>query len=210
MNEVQLRPIPMDKVGLEAGPEVKDSAAVKQMAVDTEVRNGAEYELTVKMIAQIKIQMSKVEELKDRWTKPLNEVIQDITATFKPALDNLAAAEKTLKAKAVKYADTSAQRRIELMNQAGQEAMVDDSGPATALLEEAEALEVPKIPGVSLRESWTGRVINASILPRRYLVADLKALKAVTKALKSETNIPGWRTYPAHSMAVTVAKFEEK
>ena len=71
----------------------------------------------------------------------------------------------------------------------------------------AEAVNVPVAPmarpeGVTVRENWTFQITDESLLPRQYLIPDLKAIGAIGKALKSRAEIPGVRFYNDESTVV--------
>ena len=51
----------------------------------------------------------------------------------------------------------------------------------------------PKVDGLIVSDEWTGEVIDASKLPRRFLVPDLDKLKEHTRLYKEATKIPGWK-----------------
>ena len=63
-------------------------------------------------------------------------------------------------------------------------------------------VELPKIDGISVSETWAGEVVDASLIPREYLTPDLDKLKGVTKSLKEATAIPGWKAKPVRTLAV--------
>ena len=62
--------------------------------------------------------------------------------------------------------------------------------------------DLPKIDGVTISETWTGFVVDASLIPREYLTPDLEKLKGITKTLKEATAIPGWQAKPAKTISV--------
>jgi hypothetical protein len=45
--------------------------------------------------------------------------------------------------------------------------------------------------GMSLVEEWGYEIVNPALLPREYLMPDLKKIAARVKSMKSEANIPG-------------------
>lgn len=84
-----------------------------------------------------------------------------------------------------------------------------------ALLAEAEALLVepvtvapvpvepptPKVEGVSYREVWEFEIVNEALIPREYLVPDLKRIGGVIRAMKGSAQIPGVRAYSRRVVA---------
>lgn len=63
--------------------------------------------------------------------------------------------------------------------------------------------EPPKVAGLSTRENWNFRIVDASKLPREYLIADEAAIRGVVKAMKGKTNIPGVEVYRDDTVAGT-------
>ena len=53
------------------------------------------------------------------------------------------------------------------------------------------ALPVPKVEGVSYRETWTHRVVNPALVPREYLLVNDSAIAKVVAATKGAVHIPG-------------------
>lgn len=62
--------------------------------------------------------------------------------------------------------------------------------------------DAPKIEGISIGETWDGDVVDAALIPREYLVPDVKKLKDLTKVLKEATVIPGWKAKSVRTISV--------
>lgn len=62
--------------------------------------------------------------------------------------------------------------------------------------------EAPKIEGITYSETWDGEVIDPALLPREYLVPDMKKLKELTKVLKEAMCIPGWKAKSVKTISV--------
>lgn len=67
---------------------------------------------------------------------------------------------------------------------------------------EAETVQAPivvreqvKVKGVSMKMRWKAEIIDASLIPREYLVPNEKALNDVAQATKGALSIPGVRFY---------------
>lgn len=61
---------------------------------------------------------------------------------------------------------------------------------------------VPKVIGISQRETWRFEVTDAAVIPREYLIPDEKRIGGVVRAMKGATRIPGVRVWPERSHAV--------
>jgi hypothetical protein len=88
---------------------------------------------------------------------------------------------------------------------------------ADALIEEAveEAIkpieviiappETPKVKlmGAAMRESWDFEIEKESLIPRQYLIPNLKKIGGIVRVLKGETNIPGIKVFRVDKMVAT-------
>ncbi len=55
--------------------------------------------------------------------------------------------------------------------------------------------EIPKTQGVSGAVDWKFKIVNEALIPREYLMVDEKKLRAIVRAMKDKTNIPGVAVY---------------
>jgi hypothetical protein len=129
------------------------------------------------------------------WVNPLNRVVKDINATFRPVLDALKRAESGLKQKIGEYHVKTEHERLALLEKASKAASKNAPKKAEALIEKAELLDVEQVDGLGVKMVWTGEVIDATKIPREYLMPDGKKLLAVTEAGASDPKIPGWRAW---------------
>lgn len=83
---------------------------------------------------------------------------------------------------------------------AGAAAVLADPTPAPLVVVQSS---VPKVAGLSSRETWDFEVTDASLIPREYLAVDMVRIRGVVKALKGSTSIPGVRAFAVKTMAVT-------
>ncbi len=188
------------KEGAELSKEAQESL---ELVKKLEIKSNSDYHFASKAVAEIKDKGSKADETRRFLVDPFSAVVKDVNAAFKPALDLFGKAEKVLKDSITGFALRRQKERDEKITVAGQ---AESPEEAEALIVEAEELEVPEIPGVSLRESWVGEVYDADEIPKGYMIPDLKALEALTKAKKCDPKIPGWSAWPERSATITVDK----
>jgi hypothetical protein len=50
---------------------------------------------------------------------------------------------------------------------------------------------VPKIEGLSVRTTWSARIVDASLIPPQYLLPDMVTLNGLARTLKEKFNVPG-------------------
>lgn len=80
-------------------------------------------------------------------------------------------------------------------NDALAEAIIDGQLPVTA-----PPVEKTKTSGVSFAQVWTYEIEDESLIPREYLIPDIKAIGAVARAQKDRCRIPGVRVFAQKSV----------
>ena len=172
---------------------------IKEMAVG----NASQYEAAASMCADVITQAKEIDGKRREFVDPLNEVVKNLNAFFKPALEHLDKCESLIKKKLVSFVNSEVEKRDQLLLQAGQQ---DESAIAEELIEKAEEHVPPKVAGVSMRTTWVGEVVDPDEIPREYMIPDLKTLKALTKAKGGDPGIPGWKATPSTSPSITASK----
>lgn len=84
---------------------------------------------------------------------------------------------------------------------------------ADALRAQAQATVAPtvaapshvKMGGQAVRETWTYEIVDATLLPREYLMPDERKLAGVVKVMKASTNVPGIRVIRGEALASRAA-----
>lgn len=141
---------------------------------------------------------------RDRYLKPLSKYEKSI----KVAISNFVVQqEREAKEKQRKIME-EAKRKAALEFKKKAEAALDegDLERAVALDEAAKAPEglvvtpeipvtKPKVEGLVTREVWKFEIVDASLLPREYLMPDQKKIGKVVTALKGSAKIPGVRVW---------------
>lgn len=198
----------MPKVDLIKASEVAldyrmDAEKVVELIEEMAVTNDTQYETAAEMCADVITQAKEIDEKRRLFVDPLNGVVKDLNNFFRPALDHLDTCEKTLKKKLSGYVVGEAKIRNDLLEKVSEE----DPSTSEALIEQADNHVPPKIAGLSMRVTWTGEVVDAAKIPKEYLIPDVKALKALTKAKDGDPGIAGWKATPTTSPAITASKF---
>jgi hypothetical protein len=171
----------------------EDEGLVEQLDA-LAIRKATDLDFAAGLLREIAARHDALDGKRRSWVDPLNRVVKDINATFKPLLDALKRAEATVKEKIGKFHVEAERERSKMLAEAGR---ASESNPAKAerLIERAELLDVPKVDGVGVKMVWTGEVVDASLIPREFLSPDVKKLLAVTEAGGSDPKIPGWRAW---------------
>lgn len=103
-----------------------------------------------------------------------------------------------------RQAEASARKAEEdrILSEAHAAEAAGDKEEAQAIIEQPVQAPVvvvksttPKLEGVSFRDNWTFQITDEKAIPREYLMVNEQAIRAVVKAMKGGTNIPGIRAY---------------
>jgi len=188
-------PKPIDVASAAKAP-AQDAQKVVQLVEAQPIKKHADLELAVSWIAAIKKQLIEVETKRKSFTEPLKQVVAELESFFKIPEDSLKASEAALKTKIFDYVDNNISKRDKLLTEISESKSIDTK---QKLLSRVEKLEIPKVPGLSVRETKGGEVIDANQIKSwaiennllDLLMPDTKAIKAYTKAIDCE--IPGWQ-----------------
>lgn len=167
------------------------------------------YEHGVEIVASIKAMAKRIEAVRVSIVGPIKAALDAANGFFKPPLADLAALEADMKGRLSRYATDAAAKQLAEATAAAQ-ALAKAKTPAAREVARAqvvaavESAPVPKVAGMQMRTIWSGEVTDAALIPREYLIPNLTALLAVTRAQKEKTNIPGWKATSTQSVAVSV------
>jgi hypothetical protein len=196
----------------------QNSLTVANQVHELEVVDGATYETMASYVLTLRKVIKYFEDLyrprirqADDVTKALREDMRKLQA---PALaaqfygDGQLAAydreqeriarEKQLKEQAEHDKRDAEEKRqlAELARKAGEKQLAKEIEAAPS---EAPPVfvpkETPKVPGLSYREDWKFEIVDATVLPREYLIPDESKIGKIVRALKATTYIPGVRVF---------------
>lgn len=146
---------------------------------------------------------------RDEMTKPVDGAIEvvdgKIGVYLKREEDRRAAAERDAREAALKAEQDRALAEASHLSELGLVAEANTvleeaiTAPAPAVIMPSS---VPKIAGVSQRQTWHYRIMNEALIPREYLTVDNVKLNQVVRALKNQTKIPGIEVYPIAAAAM--------
>lgn len=154
-------------------PEQK-AVAVYERIAGMKITDVASYTLLGDLLKEVKKVVNTFEEETRPEIKQAHELHKNLIARTKRWADKFAEAEALGKAKLEHF-----------------------YGEQTAA-----NVDLPKLEGISVSETWTGEVADLDAIPRQYMVADTAKLLALTKTLKEATDIPGWRTKKVRSISI--------
>jgi hypothetical protein len=150
------------------------AAAVYDRIAEMKITDVASYTLLGDLLKEVKKVVNKFEEETRPEIKQAHELHKSLIARTKRWADKFAEAESLGKAKLEHFYNEQTSANVDL----------------------------PKLDGISVSETWTGEVADKDAIPREYLVPDTAKLLALTKTLKEATDVPGWRIKKVRSISI--------
>lgn len=111
--------------------------------------------------------------------------------------------EKAEAARAAGEAEKAAkfESRAESRETAGAERAEELAHQAAVTVAPMVAFEKAEVKGVATREEWDFEITDRNALPLTFMIPDEKAIRAMVKARKGDTNIPGVRVFSRKILA---------
>lgn len=131
-------------------------------------------------LAEVKGNWQRLDDREKLITKPALESIKSTRALFAEPKASLEKLEELFKTKLADYSARLSNELAEAQEKAQALASAGDMAGAAQALATIATPAVP-IAGLSERHSWKAEVINIDLLPREYLLANLKAIGAEQK-----------------------------
>ena len=227
MNQIQVEGIPQEKItSLSLGINELMQIAKTQRAITTpeELQIIGQRLVSVKDIKKQVTEMfaepkKKAHEahraicdLESKFLKPLEEIEKSfnrLVIAYNQEVQRRAREEaERLRLEAEKKAE---EERKKLEAQVLKAIDKGQTDKAEALMQKAETIvpivpitpvyEEPKVEGLKIKQNWTFEIVDASLIPREYLIPDEKKLLGIAKTMKGDAKVPGVRFYDAGSVA---------
>lgn len=193
-----------------AESETSEAEQVATFVSEKEIESTADLRTAIQWIAEIKNKAKEVDEKRTSITKPLRQGLDEVNDLFKPALKALSTAEADIKSRISSFIAQQKIQQEELLLNFDMDASPKDK---QAIVKKAEALEIPKISGLSIREPWTGEITDPVALLNWALENNHQALKInekvlveITKATDGDPKIPGWKPFQKRTVVITPSK----
>lgn len=162
-------------------PDPKSLLEVARAVATNGIETQEQADACVRLLSVVKALGSTVHDAFEPAVKAAHEAHKQIISARDAHADVLVEAEKLVR--------TALNRWVVAQKQAGTAAPLE---------------------GVTTRSTWKYAVEDLSLIPREYLVLDEKKVKAVVKAMRADTNIPGIRVFEDASVAVSSKKGGEE
>ena len=182
-----------------------------------------DYDEAAQLRSQIKGAADQAEAERVAQKAPHLAETRRIDAAFRPALETFSAAvtyiDKTMrdwraaeearrKATELKAREAAEKERLRLekLAQKAQAKGLEDTADELARAADSVPVpvietHVPKVEGLSARQTWRFEVTDESLIPREYLAVDEKAIGGAVRALKGKARIPGVRVWCEETFA---------
>jgi hypothetical protein len=194
----------------------EDIADVQQAAIfveDVSIVSDEQMQNGTRILAELKNKYKEIETKKKSFTQPLKQVVKELDQFFKPALDSLKKAEAIVKDKISACVEEREVARGKLLQQVRHKTP-EQKNEVEEIIKQADALAIPKIDGLSVREKWTGDLVSNQAAVQwamdngraELLTIDVKSLEALTIAQDGKVDIPGWKPYKKSTVVITAAK----
>lgn len=199
--------------------EIQQKAAgIVEKAASHVVVDQESYDIATNTLKGLKAMMKEIEATFDPIAKKAHDAWKEVLAQKKRHIEPLETADKILRRKASDWFAEQERARREAERRALEEArrkaeeeqiaraqLLQDSG-ATELAESVISQPVkvgpvkvnapaPDKNGVGFREVWTFEIVDASLIPREFLIPDEAAIRKHAQTMKGKANIPGVRVF---------------
>lgn len=204
----------------------KDAEGLPAMYAELKIESATEYEGAVARLKDIKVMAREIEAMRKSMTKPIDESKRRIMDFFRNPAEALKKAEALIKSAMLQFSSEQerirqaeesrlreAQRKeaLRLENLAAKARERDDEEKAAEFDKrqaDVESTQVfaapvaaPKVMGVSTREIWTFEITDKDLIPREYMVPDLKTIGDMVRATKGKVPVPGVRIFSRQTLA---------
>lgn len=171
------------------------------------------------ILVTIKTLRQEIKAIFDPMKKKAYEAHQEVLRQERVVAEPLDRAERYIKPLIANYINEKERQRQEEIRKAQEAAQKQAEDEAIALAQAAERqgdaeladriinvpvsappiynmpTAAPKISGVSTRQAWGFEITDERLIPRKYLIPDLKAIGKVVDALGDKTEIQGIRVF---------------
>lgn len=187
-----------------------EAAAIEAEAGFVGIRTAQDLEDAGAFLVRIKAERRKIEDRRRFFVDPLNAQVKRINELFRKIAEPLDRADSVVRAKVMEY-----RKRQQEIARAEQERLDREAARAQERVDKKAArigiaapqVVVPVVPvlpptvaGATVRRVWTFRVVDASKLPREYLVVDAVAIREAVRA--GVRQIPGVEIFQDETLAV--------
>ena len=185
------------------------------------ITSPVEFQQSADLLKLVKSRYNEIESKRKELVKPIDDAKKGLQDFFNPPLLRLKNAEMHIKSAITNWQNQERlrvaeqerklrelalkeQQRIdgEALTAATEAHQKGDSAFAEEILNNVPQVGIPaivspdnKAQGISMRDNWKYRVIDANLIPRDYMMPDDKLLTSIAKAKHDGMKIPGVEFY---------------
>lgn len=184
-------------------------AMLSQYEKGVKITADTEYMVFADDLKVIKAKYNAIDDKRREFTRPIDKLKKDWMDFFAIPLDRLAKAESIIKAAMINYqrdkerarqeTERALKEKAEKAREKGKEDKAEDLINQAAVVSQQEV--APKVAGVIIRKAWKVRIVDATKVPRAYMVVNEEALRKVAQATKGTLTIPGVEFYEEDILA---------
>ena len=158
----------------------KENLDVFQQLKDLVVESEEDFLYATDILRELKRQNKSLEERKQRVTKPLMGVVEEVRSWFRPAQQWLTQAEVLLKKRLAEY-----RQKVDAQNLEAMRLLAETKGAA-----DVKFSPTPKAEGLTMSEAWDWEIVDLDLVPRDFLAVDPAKVKAYLKTTP-KGGVPG-------------------
>ena len=172
-------------------------------AVGLVIETKEEYKAAVDLVFRLKEKGSKIKNIKESVTKPLNEALRNYRALFAPAEERQEKIEEIVKGKILahkrKVDELARQEELKIANRVEKGTMrLDTAEKKIENIVRVEQTTRGYVGEVQIRKIKKVRITNEANIPREYLVPDMVAIRRDALGGKE---IPGVEVFEEEGIA---------
>jgi len=217
----------MNEIDEEARVAAKEADGLQARYAEYVIHTHTDYILAGDALKEIKRRMKRLDELRRKMTRPLDESKAVILSFFRGPEGALGKAEAAVKGAMLVFQkardrewererEREREEKARLAKETAEAKVMElaEAGDVEGVMEmmgekpELEPLPipmpvpqvVPKVEGVSTRKMWKWEVLDAGMIPREYMVVDVGMVTRVVQASKGRVEIPGVRVWQEEIM----------
>jgi hypothetical protein len=197
----------------EAESAITTTNQVQMLIDDFEVKTDKDIKTAAQWITELKDAKTEIETKRKSFVGPLNKVIKELNAFFKPAIDSLDKMERHLRTAITDSVETRLKRRDTLLSSVATQPTTEGKN---AIIKEAATITPDKIAGVSIRETWVAEITDEKAIKEwavengrlDLLTVNQSIFDQLAKDHHCEGGIPGWIAKKKNIVAVTAKKLK--
>ena len=212
-------------ITVEAQAKAQETEALVQVYENYAIVSTEAYEFSAEDLKKIKTKYKELDDMRKSLTKPLDESKKRIMEFFKAPLTLLGSAETAIKSAMLKWQQeqerlrreeearlAEAQRKeaerlarlAEAAEKRGDEKKAEEFKGREAITKAAVPSvisNVRPVAGISMREVWKYRIVDANKIPREYMIPNETVIGQVARSTKGKIAIEGVEFYCEETIA---------